>query len=267
MGNQILSSGERLRHLMDTRNIKNASQLSYEMFKAEIFESSETENLKDDIESYINNKAKSINNHLRDCVINAEWLKRYCDFFQCSADYLLGYISEPTHTITDIAAETGLWEKSIHFLKMVPEMTACINALISDDTSYKLCHDFSNLLFKGEKYRSDENLLKKIKKMLKIVPDNGEYNQIKDIYDKIERRRKDTEKEIKSELYEMGIIWGNFTRKISIGEAEKYDEILNDMLNENDLNAKVYKMHKDSDETIIQLMFGQNIDSDYPTGH
>lgn len=45
--------------------------------------------------------------------IEGRWLKAYCDYFKCSADYLFGYISSPTHEETDIKKETGLSEKAI----------------------------------------------------------------------------------------------------------------------------------------------------------
>lgn len=45
--------------------------------------------------------------------IEGKWLKAYCDYFKCSADYLFGYISSPTHEETDIKKETGLSEKAI----------------------------------------------------------------------------------------------------------------------------------------------------------
>lgn len=48
--------------------------------------------------------------------IEGKWLKAYCDFFKCSADYLFGHIDFPTHTSTDISNETGLSENAIKML-------------------------------------------------------------------------------------------------------------------------------------------------------
>ena len=36
--------------------------------------------------------------------IEGKWLKAYCDYFKCSADYLFGYIDYPSHIETDIAS-------------------------------------------------------------------------------------------------------------------------------------------------------------------
>ena len=49
--------------------------------------------------------------------LEGKWLKAYCDYFNCSADYLFGYIDLPTHVDTDIQKETGLSADSINFLK------------------------------------------------------------------------------------------------------------------------------------------------------
>ena len=45
--------------------------------------------------------------------IKGEWIKRYCDYFKCSADYLFGFISLPTHEETDIEKEIGLSRNAI----------------------------------------------------------------------------------------------------------------------------------------------------------
>lgn len=45
--------------------------------------------------------------------ISGYWLKNYCDYFQCSADYLFGYISLPTHEKSNMQNQTGLSKESI----------------------------------------------------------------------------------------------------------------------------------------------------------
>lgn len=42
-----------------------------------------------------------------------KWLKAYCDYFKCSADYLFGYIELPTHEKNNIKNHTGLSENAI----------------------------------------------------------------------------------------------------------------------------------------------------------
>lgn len=43
----------------------------------------------------------------------------YCNFFGCSADYLLGFISQPIHEETDIEKTIGLNDASVATLKRV----------------------------------------------------------------------------------------------------------------------------------------------------
>lgn len=49
--------------------------------------------------------------------IEGKWLKAYCDYFGCSADYLFGYISLTTHEETNIEKETGLSRSAIKQLQ------------------------------------------------------------------------------------------------------------------------------------------------------
>lgn len=52
----------------------------------------------------INEKAKTLKNHISPDYtggISTAWIKVYCDYFGCSADYLLGYIKKPLHTPYD----------------------------------------------------------------------------------------------------------------------------------------------------------------------
>lgn len=48
--------------------------------------------------------------------VEGKWLKAYCDYFKCSADYLFGYIDMPTHQQTDIEKVTGLSKAAINSL-------------------------------------------------------------------------------------------------------------------------------------------------------
>lgn len=56
---------------------------------------------------------KHINN---EAIPETVWIIRYCKYFHCSADYLLGYIDMPTHKNTDISAYTGLSNDAIQCL-------------------------------------------------------------------------------------------------------------------------------------------------------
>ena len=64
-----------------------------------------------DVIDDVNNAARTINLHLSGKpveTLSGVWLIRYCKFFSCSADYLLGFIDTPTHKIASVCKNTGL---------------------------------------------------------------------------------------------------------------------------------------------------------------
>ena len=61
-------------------------------------------------------KAKSTTN------ISAHTVKMLCDYFHCSADFVLGRINSPTHEKTDIHEVTGLSDQAIDTLKDIHQM-------------------------------------------------------------------------------------------------------------------------------------------------
>ena len=48
--------------------------------------------------------------------ISGTWLNIYCRFFNCSCDFLMGYIKYPSHENTSIARVTGLSDTTINIL-------------------------------------------------------------------------------------------------------------------------------------------------------
>ncbi len=107
MRKQFLNLGERIRALMDTKGIGNAPELAKKMSEVGV-----------DVGD-IGSAARSINLHLGGksvTSLSGSWIKRYCDFFGCSADFLMGYIKESTHEITSVAEYTGLSEDAIRIL-------------------------------------------------------------------------------------------------------------------------------------------------------
>lgn len=118
MRNEFLDFKSRLQYLIDNHipTIKNAHALAKDMYDKEIIEY--PINCKNKKERH-NYTERTINIHLG--ISSAEkisglWLKRYCDYFKCSADFLLGYIDMPNHIQTDIKKETGLSETAIEYL-------------------------------------------------------------------------------------------------------------------------------------------------------
>ncbi len=128
MRNIFLEVSERLNNLMEThtppiKGIKRAPTLARLIHEA---------GLREDI--FEKSMERSIDNHLNGCRMGIDYLKLYCDFFGCSADYLLGYIPDKTHELTDIAESTGLSEGAIECLKeMNDESKAVLNFLLEDD--------------------------------------------------------------------------------------------------------------------------------------
>ena len=117
--------GERLMLLMendengpiDTSKRGAAIELSRRMYNKKILEYSSDDY---DIQGKNRDNArKLIFEHMKlDSAenISGKWLKAYCDYFKCSADYLLGYIPLPTQKETDIQKETGLSKSAIKIL-------------------------------------------------------------------------------------------------------------------------------------------------------
>lgn len=73
-------------------------------------------------------KERTIKNHLKlgnltnlnsSESLTTLYIAEYCNFFHCSADYLLGYIDYPTHSDTDIGKETGLSLSAIASIKRI----------------------------------------------------------------------------------------------------------------------------------------------------
>lgn len=68
-------------------------------------------------EKTLGNTAKSINNHLHHPdSMSQKYIKAYCIIFDCSADYLLGFIDLPTKEKTDFNKLTGLWDNCMDTL-------------------------------------------------------------------------------------------------------------------------------------------------------
>lgn len=82
----------------------------------------------------LSNAYKTIRSHVLDkSDIEITWLKNYCTFFHCSADYILGYINEPTHEKTDINKASGLSSAAIQKLLDNPEVKIVTDNLLKNN--------------------------------------------------------------------------------------------------------------------------------------
>lgn len=113
-------------------NIKNANDLAIKILEnekcREILKISDSDmDTKIDIngniryEKTLGNTAKSINNHLHyPDSMSQKYIKAYCIIFDCSADYLLGFIDLPTHENQSVYEITGLDNSTIDELSNLP---------------------------------------------------------------------------------------------------------------------------------------------------
>lgn len=118
---------DKLLHLCNTNNQQNKkydvanseySELLHDMYESEykVFDYP-ADCKKDSDKTYQRNKTqKRIALHINGKKASISWIQKYCKFFGCSADYLLGYIDKPTHEITDINKASGLSTAAIQKL-------------------------------------------------------------------------------------------------------------------------------------------------------
>lgn len=115
MRNSFLDFGDRLDYLMKKHSIKNATALAEALYTSGIMKYSSKQTQKE-CHSYT---ARTINIHLHYESaerISGEWILRYCTFFHCSADYLCGFISQPTYSQSDIFDQTGIYPGAAELL-------------------------------------------------------------------------------------------------------------------------------------------------------
>lgn len=76
------------------------------------------------------NAAAAIRKHItgKNKNLESEWIEIYCRYFNCSADYILGFIQEPTHELTEVNEKTGL-------------SSAAISKLLRADSDKKIIYD------------------------------------------------------------------------------------------------------------------------------
>lgn len=110
--------GERITALRESKEIYSVQRLAEEIF--EQLEKYNKTGIPDTDNATIEGIRKRIASHLKpNCNPKMEFIKEYCDFFQCEADFLLGYIDFPTHKTQNVYETTGLNEKALHELDMI----------------------------------------------------------------------------------------------------------------------------------------------------
>lgn len=113
----------RLWNLMEEKKITTAKQLAKILYDNALVTVNQKDNYDDLNTVYwraVSSVEKKIQHHLNSDdtkKLQGEFAEAYCKFFECSSDYLFGFISSPTHAITDIKKETGLSEHAIEWLQ------------------------------------------------------------------------------------------------------------------------------------------------------
>lgn len=151
MRNTNLSFGERLFYLMKSRDIESGTDLARAMINSGII----PENPFDPDKSR-KSAARTINDHLSTTSaenISGLWIKRYCDAFRCSADYLLGYISSPTQDVASAHDLTGLSDEAIEKLAKINRRnsmnhhTDIISTMIEDSNAQFFLSIYAQLIY------------------------------------------------------------------------------------------------------------------------
>ncbi|MBO4784728.1 MAG: hypothetical protein IKS60_03545 [Lachnospiraceae bacterium] len=76
---------------------------------------------------------KRIALHIKGEKVSISWIQKYCKFFGCSSDYLLGLIDTPTHELEKIKDKSGLSAITCQRLKNDKEIRLLINALVQSN--------------------------------------------------------------------------------------------------------------------------------------
>lgn len=164
--------GERITVLRENAGIKSIQALAEKMFH-ELDKYAETGNAETD-NSTIESIRKRITSHLKPtCNPKMEFVKEYCDFFQCDSDFLLGYIDFPNRKSEDIYKVTGLNDMAIETLSFLKSNNGSthaghnelntLNLLLSD----RMCaagflsglQDFLNIRYKVPVYHSGKRII------------------------------------------------------------------------------------------------------------
>ena len=124
-------------------------------------------------------------------------LKEYCDYLGCSADYLLGYINNPTHEITDISKATGLTSAACkELLKANDDKKIIYERIVSGgyiDTIVTALNSFfdigAGVQINGEKV-SDKNTISLLKKAVENIKGKALYDSGSAFMQKISHDKK-----------------------------------------------------------------------------
>ncbi|MDD3747641.1 MAG: hypothetical protein PHD70_14360 [Anaerostipes sp.] len=172
----------RLWNLMRKKKIEKAKDLAYKLYNAGY--DLVTKNEEDfDGEIAVNNIAKRIQVHLNSEDIQklqSRFIMAYCDFFGCSADYLLGRtLIESNNPDTKHFCEvTGLSEKATK--RMIEELPSDIKAdlmgfwsdMLDSNIFYELPYEYHKMCYELGQYYTAHNRIDEINKASREMSDS-----------------------------------------------------------------------------------------------
>lgn len=248
-----LSFGERLEYLMkqDGINIvkKGADrELSKRMYnKGVLHYSGEDYDTKN---KNINTARRRIEEHRKvesASNISGYWLKAYCDYFHCSADYLFGYIELPTHEKTNIKNATGLSVKAIERITSkngnIPKQDF-LNSFILSEEYIEIEHSMGWIKNNCHNIKYYYSLCESVKSATKKAKNQEEFYKLDDMLCEYANKLEHNGSQIQFLMYQCNLSFGNFLngiRKSWSNEVRSTLETLEKPLPGLDSAKKYYK--------------------------
>lgn len=152
--------------------------------------------------------------------LEGKWLKAYCDYFNCSADYLFGYISLPTHTNSDIAKQTGLSSDAIK--NITGDKNLFLDCFLTSSAYSEIDNFFNQLSKTHDISLSNAKVCSKLQAEYVTTDDPQQKVELDTLFRNSENIITNCEERWNSLCYRMGISFGNFLEKLT---QKKFNEI------------------------------------------
>ena len=160
----------RLWKLMEERNLSTARELAQALYAEEIVP---VDSASEDEISIIGSMTRRIQEHLNlegTDKLQGRYVKAYCDFFGCSADYLFGLssIKSENPDVIRFCESTGLSEKSVRrLIEDLPEdikrdLVGFWSNVLESNLFYKVPLEFRQMCYELGQYRIAQDQIKAI---------------------------------------------------------------------------------------------------------
>lgn len=158
--------------------------------------------------------------------IEGKWLKAYCDYFGCSADFLFGYISLPTHKESDIQENINMSYSAIQ--KMMAGDNYLLDLIVNSKEYFEIDYMFNQMmeLYKYSKERAIK-CYELEKEFEEKKGDTLEEQKIDSEYRIYERLITQNGEKCDGSIYRIGIKFGNILEEYRRKEIKEIQSILN----------------------------------------